>query len=464
MSVPFVHLRLHTEFSLVDSLVRVDGLMAAAAAEGMPAVALTDQSNLFAMVKFYRAAVAHGIKPIVGVDLWLAGDDGRTKPARLVLLCQNDVGYRTLTRFVSRTYLEGLHRGVPMLQRRWFDEGGTDGLIALSGAREGDIGHALAAGRDTAARSLLEGWRRLFPDRFYVEVQRTGRDGEERYLQAAVALAADTGTPLVATNDVRFLARGDFEAHEARVCIQEGHTLTDPGRPRRFSPDQNLRSPAEMSELFADLPEALENAVEIARRCNLELEFDRTVLPDFPLPDGVTADEFLRSEAERGLRSRLEDARTRAPSAREPYGQRLAEELAIICRMGYPGYFLIVADFIRWAREHDIPVGPGRGSGAGSLVAYALGITDLDPLEHELLFERFLNPERVSMPDFDIDFCMDGRDRVIDYVAERYGRDRVSQIITYGTMAARAVVRERYSLARMVEQVESVYKEVTGDG
>jgi DNA polymerase III subunit alpha len=441
----FVHLHLHTEYSLVDGVVRIPALVQAAAAGRMPAVAVTDQGNLFGLVKFYKAALAAGVKPIIGVDLWIYEGDPES-PARLVLLCQNEAGYRNLTQLVSRSYLEGQHRGVPMLRREWL-AGHTDGLIALSGGREGDIGRKLLDGDSAGARGLLEGWLGLFPGRYYLELQRTGRPGEEEYLHAAITLALACEAPVVATNDVRFLAREDFEAHEARVCIHDGRTLDDPRRARRYTEQQYLRSPAEMAELFADLPEALENTVEIARRCNLELRLGQNFLPDFPLPAGRSVGEHLQEQARAGLEGRLalilqavpEEER---PARRRSYEERLALELGVIVEMGFSGYFLIVADFIRWAKENGIPVGPGRGSGAGSIAAYALGITDLDPIRYELLFERFLNPERVSMPDFDVDFCMEQRDRVIDYVASRYGRDRVSQIITYGSMAARAVVRD----------------------
>ena len=442
MSANFVHLRLHTEYSLVDGLIRIKSLVKRVAAAGMPAVAVTDMSNLFALIKFYKAALGAGVKPIVGVEAWVQREG---EPTRLVLLCQNLSGYRHLTRLVSRSYQEGQLRSVPMLDHAWL-HGHTEGLIALSGGREGELGRALLNDRSDQAQAWLADWRQLFPDRFYLEVQRTGRPREEEYLEAALDLAAATGTPVVATNEVCFLQREDFEAHEARVCIHDGATLDDPRRPRRHSDQQYLRTPAEMVELFADLPEALENSVEIARRCNLRLELGRNVLPDFPVPVGMSAADYFTAQARTGLEQRL--PRLLDPAApdfaerRQPYDARLELELKVIIQMGFPGYFLIVADFIQWARAHGVPVGPGRGSGAGSLVAYALGITDLDPLAYDLLFERFLNPERVSMPDFDIDFCMEGRDRVIEYVTQRYGRDRVSQIATHGSMAAKAVVRD----------------------
>jgi DNA polymerase-3 subunit alpha len=445
MAVPFVHLHLHTEYSLVDGIVRVKPLVKAVAAAGMPACAVTDQSNLFALVKFYKAAQGAGIKPIVGADVWLHNDQDPGQPSRLVLLCKDRTGYLNLNALISRSYIDGQHRGVPTLQKAWL-RAHSDGLIALSGGRAGDVGQALVAGNAELAGQLLDDWLAMFPDRYYLELQRTGREHEEDYLHAAVALAARRDVPVVATNDVHFIAPEDFEAHEARVCIHDGRTLDDPRRPRRHSEQQYLKSPAEMAELFADIPEALENTVEIAKRCNLELTLGRNYLPDFPVPAGLTMDEYFRQQARAGLEQRLvklfdADAPDFA-ERRRPYDERLQIELDVIIQMGFPGYFLIVADFIQWAKTHGVPVGPGRGSGAGSLVAYALTITDLDPIQYDLLFERFLNPERVSMPDFDVDFCMEGRDRVIDYVAGKYGRDKVSQIITYGSMAAKAVVRD----------------------
>ncbi len=440
MSPGFVHLHLHTEFSLVDSVVRINGLMEAVVAARMPAVAMTDQGNLFAMIKFYRAALRAGLKPVIGADVWLlsAGDEG--SPTRLILLCRDIGGYQNLSRLLTRAYMDGLESGVPVIAAEWLDPLAVAGLMALSGGREGAVGRHLLAGRVLEAQRAAEHLRELFGGDFFIELQRTGRPREEEYIQRAVRLAETTACPVVATNDVRFLSREDFEVHEARVCIQQGRVLDDRGRPREYSPQQYLRSEQEMADLFADIPEALENSVEIAKRCNLVLSLGETHLPPYEVPAGMTADEFLAQEARQGLTARLQaDAGADLPVA---YVDRLKHELNVICGMGFAGYFLIVADFIRWAKANDIPVGPGRGSGAGSLVAWVLEITDLDPLEHDLLFERFLNPERVSMPDFDIDFCMEGRDRVIDYVGERYGRDRVSQIITYGTMAAKAVVRD----------------------
>jgi DNA polymerase III subunit alpha len=439
----FVHLRLHTEYSLVDGIVRVPELMASVAAAGMPAVALTDQSNLFAMVKFYKEALAAGVKPLIGVDAWIREVGERTPPSRIVFLCQNLVGYRHLTQLVTRSFLEGQQRGPPMLERSWLQRDVLQGLIVLSGGAGGDIGQAIGRGRDDEALRCLSAWQALCGDRFYLEVQRTGRAGEAVYAEAVLDLAQERGVAAVATNDVRFLTRAEFEAHEARVCIHDGALLADPSRARRYSEEQFLKSPAEMAELFKDAPELLDNTVEVAKRCSLEIRLGASMLPAYPVPSGATIEGFLREEAVRGLKARQSASAGAADEARTTaYDARLDLELGVICSMGFAGYFLIVADFIRWARDNGVPVGPGRGSGAGSLVAYVLGITDLDPIEHDLLFERFLNPERVSMPDFDVDFCMEGRDRVIEYVANKYGRERVSQIITYGTLAAKAVVRD----------------------
>lgn len=445
MSDSFVHLSLHTEYSIVDGIVRIKPLAEAVAEAGMPAVALTDQSNMFALVKFYRACQAAGIKPIVGVDCWVISEDEPTQPTKLTLLCLNNTGYLNLTQLVSKGYTEGQHRGIPMLQKNWFVDN-TEGLIALSGGRLGDVGLALLSENTELASQRLNDWNQLFANNFYLELQRTGRENEENYLHAAVELAIQHDVPVVATNDVRFISTNDFDAHEARVCIHDGRTLDDPRRPKLYSEQQYLRSPEEMIELFKDIPSAIENTLEIAKRCTVELTLGKNYLPDFPIPEGLTIEKFLEEESRKGLEKRLHQLfdveAENYDEIRKEYYERLQIELDVINNMGFPGYFLIVADFIRWAKENDVPVGPGRGSGAGSIVAYALTITDLDPIKYDLLFERFLNPERVSMPDFDVDFCMEGRDRVIDYVARTYGRDKVSQIITYGSMAAKAVIRD----------------------
>ncbi|MFV1983094.1 MAG: DNA polymerase III subunit alpha [Thiohalomonadales bacterium] len=441
----FVHLHLHSEYSISDGLIRIKSLIKATVAAGMPAIAVTDQNNLFAMVKFYRAAQAAGIKPIIGTELWVHEDDDSIKPTRFVLLCKNITGYRNMTHLISKCFIDGQRRGMPMLNMAWLD-GYSDGLIALSGGSRGNIGVSLLKNNFTDAERLLQKWQDLFPNSFYIELQRTGRAQEEEYLHLAVDLALKYDVPVVATNDVQFIEQQDFDAHEARVCINQGRTLDDPRRPKNYSENQFLRSPSEMVELFSDIPAAIENTINIAIRCNLELTLGENFLPDYPIPSGMKVEDFLAQESKMGLEKRLASLfDVDAPDfseIRKIYDERLILELGVINKMGFPGYFLIVADFIKWAKEQLIPVGPGRGSGAGSLVAYALTITDLDPIKYELLFERFLNPERVSMPDFDIDFCMEGRDRVIEYVANTYGREKVSQIITYGSMAAKAVIRD----------------------
>jgi len=444
VDVGFVHLSLHTEFSLVDSTLRIKP-MARQVATCMPAVAVTDRGNLFSLVKFYRAALNAGIKPVIGVDVRLAGTAPDGKFSRALLLVQNQRGYLNLTELVSRGYQEGQYQGSPILQADWVKQA-HEGLIMLSGGVEGDVGLCLQRSHNDEALQLAKGWQAIFGDRYYLELNRTERPFEEQHIAGACAIAIDTGIPVVATNDVRFLEADDYASHEARLCIQTGYVLADSKRPKTVSEQQYLKTPAEMAALFADLPVALENSVEIARRCNLSLKLGEPMLPEFPIPEGQTETEYFYALSRQGLERRIDQIMDRTAEdfdkQRLPYDERLKRELDVIAQMGFPGYFLIVADFIRWARENDIPVGPGRGSGAGSVVAWALMITDLDPLAYDLLFERFLNPERVSMPDFDIDFCMDGRDRVIQYVAEKYGSHRVSQIITYGTMAAKAVVRD----------------------
>ena len=437
----FVHLRLHTEFSLVDGLVRIPKLMGEVAAQGMPAVAVTDATNFYGLIKAYKAAQRAGLKLIVGVDLWVEDPDDRDRPKPLSLLAMNEQGYQNLTLLISKAWREGQYHGSPRIERNWLDAH-AEGVLAMSAGCQGEFGQLLINGHEEEARASLRRWMTTFPGRFYIELHRTDRLGEEDYLHAAVELAAEMDCPVVATNDVRFLTTGEFEAHEARVCIGYGRTLDDPRRPREYSEKQYLRSPEEMAELFSDLPEALANTVEIARRCSVTIPLGEPSLPNFPVPDGTTIEDFLSQLSHEGLSRRLEQLQLTDPDTHTEYRERLDFELGVINEMGFPGYFLVVMDFIRWGKQQGIPVGPGRGSGAGSLVAYVLEITDLDPLAYDLLFERFLNPQRVSMPDFDVDFCMDRRDEVIEYVADTYGREAVSQIITFGTMAAKAVVRD----------------------
>ncbi|MBK9160997.1 MAG: DNA polymerase III subunit alpha [Nitrosomonadales bacterium] len=441
----FIHLRLHSEYSIADGMVRVGQAVDAAKSDAMPALALTDLNNVFGLIKFYKAARGAGIKPVAGCDVFISNEADRDRPHRLLLLCQSHEGYLLLCRLLSRAYLENQHRGRAEVRREWLHQEGTAGLIALSGAHLGDVGCALLAGNARQAKQFAQEWAGLFNNRYYLEVQRAGFTDEELYIHGALHLAAELGLPVVATHPVQFLAADDFKAHEARVCIAEGYVLNDKRRARQFTARQYFKTQAEMAELFADLPEALQNSVEIARRCNLTLTLDKPRLPDFPTPNGESLDEFLRLESMRGLHERMlhlfPDEAARAAKLQE-YEERLDFEIGTIIKMGFPGYFLIVADFIRWAKKNGVPVGPGRGSGAGSLVAYSLGITDLDPIRYELLFERFLNPERVSMPDFDVDFCQDGRERVIEYVKNKYGAQCVSQIATFGTMASKGVIRD----------------------
>lgn len=443
MSTAFIHLSVHSEFSLVDSMVRIKPLVKACE-NTMPAIAITDRHNLFALVKFYRAAHRAGIKPIAGSELFIEGE-GEEEAFRGLFLVMNPTGYNNLTQLISRGYQEGQTSGTPRVQRAWVEQA-NEGLIMLSGGINGDVGQAVSRGRPEDAEKLALHWQSIFGNRFYLALTRTNKSGEESYIHCACQLAQNHGIPVVAVNDVCFLEPDDFAAHEARLCVQGGYVLSDPKRPVMVTDQQYLKTPEAMMQLFHDIPSAITNTVEIAKRCSVTLELGTPVLPDFPIPEGMTESEYFIKISEEGLDVRLEklydSTRSDFADIRKPYDERLKFELDVIVQMGFPGYFLIVADFIRWSRENDIPVGPGRGSGAGSLVAYALTITDLDPLAYDLLFERFLNPERVSMPDFDIDFCMDGRDRVIQYVADKYGAHRVSQIITYGTMAAKAVVRD----------------------
>jgi DNA polymerase-3 subunit alpha len=456
-AMAFVHLRLHSEFSVVDGTLRVDDAAAAARADVQPALAITDLSNLFGAVKFYKACRAKGVKPLLGADLWLeplpegrvGGVGGDKAPSRLLVLVQDRRGYLNLCELLARAWTTNVQRTQAWVRWDWLDELG-DGLIVLSGADGGAVGAALLAGDARRAAAIARHLAERFPQRFYLELQRAGLPTNETHVRAAVPLAAELGLPVVATHPLQFLEPDDFDAHEARVCIAEGETLANPRRQRRFTREQHFKSAAQMAALFADVPSALANTLEIAKRCNLTLELGKPQLPEFPTPlqpDGqrMPIEDYFRQLAFEGLERRLEarfaDAAERARE-RPRYVERLEFEIATILTMGFPGYFLIVSDFITWAKANGCPVGPGRGSGAGSLVAWALSITDLDPLQYKLLFERFLNPERVSMPDFDIDFCQANRERVIDYVKAKYGRDAVSQIATFGTMAAKAALRD----------------------
>ena len=440
----FIHLRVHSDYSMCDGLKKVKPIIAKAASLNMPALALTDQTNLCGLVKYYHAAHGAGIKPIIGCDFWVKSEELEDEFSRLVVLATNNTGYKNLTELISKAYMRGHLQNKAVIDKQWLIEF-KEGLILLSGGREGDIGKALLKGNQALANDMVNFYQHHFHDCFYLELIRTGRTDEENYLHLAVELASRHGLAVVATNEVMFLSADDFDAHEIRVAIHDGFTLDDKRRPKRYSTEQYLRSEDEMCELFSDIPEALANSVEIAKRCNVTVTLGEYVLPDFPT-EGLEINDYFIKVSEEGLERRLNKLfDTNADDfseIRKPYDERLKIELEVVNNMGFPGYFLIVMEFIQWSKDNNIPVGPGRGSGAGSLVAYALDITDLDPLEYDLLFERFLNPERVSMPDFDIDFCMDRRDEVIDHVAELYGRDAVSQIITFGTMAAKAVIRD----------------------
>ncbi len=441
----YVHLRLHSEYSVTDGIVRIGDAVKRAAGDGMPAMALTDLANLFGLVKFYTGARGKGVKPIAGADVWIANADAPDAPYRLLLLVRNREGYRQLCELLTKAYVIEGRRDRAEIRREWFAEVGCDGLIALSGAHLGDVGEALLNGNFDLAGERAQAWEAIFPGAFYLEVQRYGQPQQEAMVQQTADLAGETSIPLVATHPIQFMNRDDFQAHEARVCIAEGYVLGDHRRPKIYTEEQYFKSQDEMGELFADLPEALENTLEIAKRCNIELTLGKNFLPLFPTPDGMSLDDYLVQQAKEGLEVRLQELYP-DPAVREQrrpeYDERLEFECKTILQMGFPGYFLIVADFINWGKQNGVPVGPGRGSGAGSLVAYSLRITDLDPLAYALLFERFLNPERVSMPDFDIDFCQDNRWRVIEYVRQRYGAEAVSQIATFGTMSSKAVIRD----------------------
>ena len=432
---PFIHLRLHSEYSIVDGLVRVGDAISAAVKDHQPALAMTDLSNVFGMVKFYKEARSKGLKPIIGCDVWISNEQHRDKPGRLLLLVKNHTGYLQLCELLTQAWLTNQHLGRAEIRPEWLAALTPGGLIALSGAQFGDIGIALENGNLDAARRCAQHWASIFPDHFYIEIQRANQNNMASLVRQSVALAAELNLPVVATHPIQFIHASEFTAHEARTCIAEGEMLANGRRIRRFNDEQYFKSQSEMQTLFADLPGALANSVEIAKRCNLVLELGKPKLPLFPTPAGVTIEEFLVSEAQAGLQQRLVQLYP-DPAEREKqqdkYASRLKFETDTIIKMGFPGYFLIVAEFILWAKNNGVPVGPGRGSGAGSLVAYSLKITDLDPLAYNLLFERFLNPERVSMPDFDIDFCQEGRDRVIQHVKELYGKEAVSQIATFG--------------------------------
>ena len=463
----FIHLRCHSEYSITDGIVRIPEYIKKAVDIGMPALGLTDLSNLFGAVKFYKAATQLGIKPILGCDVWIENEANPDQPYRMALFCQNQQGYIHLSELLSKAFLTNQSRGKAMLKKSWILSS-HEGLIALSGALYGNIGHLLDQNKIDEAKEELSTWKTVFGDRFYLEIQRYGSDGlkkkQEEYIQKAMFLAANNQVPLVATHPIQFMHTDDFRAHESKTCIADGYVLADQRRPKDFTPEQYFKTAEEMQDLFHDIPSAINNTVAITKRCNFQFQLGEIFLPDFPIPNGTKIEDYLLIEAKKGLDRRLEDLFS-DPTIREDqipkYLERLNFEVKVINEMGYAGYFLIVADFINWSKSNHIPVGPGRGSGAGSVVAYSLGITDLDPLAYNLLFERFLNPDRVSMPDFDIDFCQERRDEVIRYVQNKYGRDHVAQIITFGKLQARAVLRD---VGRVLEmpygQVDKICKMV----
>ena len=438
MNNSFVHLHLHSEYSISDSLIRIKDLLRNSSEKEFPAIAITDANNLFSLVKFYKTAIKNGIKPIIGIEVDLKNENNHEKVSRVVLLCKNMKGFNNLSNLITDSYINLNEDNKFTITREQLAER-SEGLIALSGGINGELGNAIKLDRNDLIDDSINFWKKNFNNSFYIEISRTGKDFEEEYLSYAMELAEKHELPLVATNDVRFINKEDFQAHEVRVCINNGTYLKDEKRRSDYNENQYLKSSKEMIDLFSDIPSAIENSLEIAKRCNIHLPLGEIAMPIFPLDDGQDENEYFKSLVNQSLNKKFSDKNI---LNKEPYYNRLKIELDVILSMGYAGYFLIVSDFVMWAKKNNIPVGPGRGSGAGSLVAYVLDITNIDPIKYDLLFERFLNPERVSLPDFDIDFCMDKRDHVIDYVAKKYGRNKVSQIITYGTMAAKAVVRD----------------------
>ena len=433
----FTHLNLHSEYSIQDGLIRINELANKAYELDFESLAITDLSNLFGFIKFYKELRKKGIKPICGSDLILLGEN--TSPGNLQLLAKNHNGYKNLIRLISKAHTTGKVNGHPYLSIQDLNNFPED-LILITGSIESQIGKSILAGKQDTALKQIEYLRNIYKDNFFLQLTRNGKNQEELCNQTLIEFSKNLGIPVVATNQVRFLAKDDFEAHETRVCIQSGHVLGDKRRQRFFQDSQYFKSTEEMNDLFYDVPEALSNAYEISKKCNLEVKTGIYVLPDFKTPNKSSEADFLKNLIQDGITKKLE--LQNFSEVPDTYKERLDYELKVILKMGYEGYFLIVADFVNWAKHNSVPVGPGRGSGAGSLIAYAIGITGIDPIKYDLLFERFLNPDRISNPDFDIDFCRDGREKVIEYVTEKYGKEAVAQICTFGTMAARAVVRD----------------------
>ena len=438
-SARFIHLFVHTEFSIVDSTIRIGQLVDNLKQNNIPAVGITDFNNMYAAIKFYNKATAAGIKPLFGAELHVL--DEKNNPYVFTFLCIDKQGYLNLSELISLAHQKGYYHGKPYVKEEWISKH-QQGLIAISSNMRGDIGQLILQQKTEQAAAKIAKWHTLFGDRFYLSIARINRKHETWHNDATVYFAAHQKIALVASNEPRFMQASDFNAHEARVCINQGMILADPRREKTYTTEQYFASQEQMVEKFKDFPQAIENTLEIAKRCHYCFEFGKYFLPDFPIPAGLTIDDFFRQITQEKLKIYLQEVGAFSGYSEQDYYQRLKYEVGIILEMGFPGYFLIVADFINWSKKNKIPVGPGRGSGAGSLVAFVLKITDLDPLQYELIFERFLNPERISMPDFDVDFCMDRRDEVIEYVAATYGANQVSQIITFGTLSAKAVVRD----------------------
>lgn len=443
----FVHLRFHSEYSITDGIVRLDPMIEKSVAQGAVALGITDLMNIFGGLRFYSHAIDAGLKPIVGCDLWVQNEEQgkRDHPYRLTVYCQNHEGYLSLCELLSRAWMENQFLGRGEVRMQWLTEDTCKGLICLTGGPQGIVERHLLGKKGEKARVYARQLDSAFPGRLYLEVQRAGFKSDELLVSLMANLSVEMGLPLVATHPIQFLNKEDFTAHEVRCCIAEGYVLADTRRPHRYTEQQYMKTAEEMEQLFADLPQALSNTLVVAERCNLDGVLQKPQLPLFPTPEGMSLDDYMIQLAKEGLNRRLEflyPDKEKREQVRADYDKRLKYELDIIIKMKFPGYFLIVQDFINWSKRNGVPVGPGRGSGAGSLVAYSLGITDLDPLHYGLLFERFLNPERVSMPDFDVDFCQWNRDRTIEYVKRTYGVEAVSQIVTFGAMGAKAVVRD----------------------
>ncbi|MGJ8664157.1 MAG: DNA polymerase III subunit alpha, partial [Marinicella sp.] len=437
----FVHLNVHTEFAIVDSTIRIPQLIKKIKDLNMPAVAITDMNNVFATIKFFNAARKAGIKPIIGADVWVTSEEDPDQVFELTLLCQNQAGYLNLSQIISHAQYHRNKNHQPCISQDYIMQH-NEGLIVMADSMFSDVGFYVIDQKLDLAVDAILAWKQVFGDRYYMAISEIKRAHEKQINSAVIYMAAHQEVPMVASGRCRFLDEDDFNAHEARICINRGNVLADPKRPKDYTVEQYVKSAEEMSELFAPFPQMVENSYAIAQRCNLDFNFKDYYLPDFPIPDGKTIDSYFEQLCRENLNQFLATYGPDPDYSEQEYHARLDHEIKVILDMGFPGYFLIVSDFIRWSKDNKIPVGPGRGSGAGSLVAFVLKITNLDPLKYELLFERFLNPERISMPDFDVDFCMDRRDEVIAYVSDKYGKEKVSQIITYGSMNAKAVIRD----------------------